>query len=389
MKYISHILSMAVFMLATISVNNTGQNVNYVFLGVISFSLGIYCGDPNTLIFYQRRKIHKINSTEDGYWLPRFLLTTILSTLAYIIIDSIIFIPFITAVLITFLLPQGRISETYQFERVVIAGGILKLIFSLVIINYKSLSQSDLTTLFCMATFSNYIGSLYYQIKLILVDVRGVKTFNFNNFKIQFKECSSAFIYTLPIHLYTSLGGFAIVNFKGVESLPLYYIYDRLIRGLGGTVIALQSLTTSIISSLILINNFNLYRKISRYALIYSFCGLIIGLVFLVFGELVFKYISYDTSIFLNDFAWLIPISTAAMYISNLFGVQYFMVSKKFAPLILSILGAIIAFYVSLLGTSNPLAVVAIPEICIAVIQTGAFYGLYFKSKWKNKNWRS
>lgn len=369
---------MAVFMLSSILVEQNNSASDDIFLCVISYTLGIYCGDPNSLIFFQRKFRDNLNNINNGYWIPRLALTFIISILSIIFVNKLNLNYFLVGALFAYILPQGRVSNSKKFQVVIFSGGLIKIILSVFIINNTRSTNPDLPILICLATSSNYLASIIFHLLSIKNDISNRNFSRKINLLQDFIECCKSFSITLPIHFYTSLGGFAYINLKGEEGIAIYYLYDRIIRGLGATVTVFQSKTMDTISKLSLnIKNIK-NNQVYKYLITYLFCGLLIGFIFIFLGKFIFNFIGIDVRIFNSDFIEIIPIAVSSMYISNLIGVQIFMVNNNYRIMFFASIIAILAFYISILYSNNILLMISIPEISIAVF---LYYCLKFKLK--------
>ena len=366
-KYFSLFGSMAFFMLASIMVEQRNSAPDPIFLSVISFTLGLYSGDPNSLVYFQRKFRNNICNTSLGYWMPRLLLTIIISLVCFLLVKKLDFTYFMMATLLAFMLPQGRVSNPGQFQVIIFSGGLLKIIISILIINESESGNQILPILICLATCSNYIVSFFYHAMYIKNDITYRKTSNEINFINEFVECSKSFLITLPIHFYTSLGGFVYINLKGESGISIYYLYDRIIRGLGATVIVIQSKTMSDISKLSLKIERITINEIKNYILIYLIFGIIVGILFVILGKQIFDIIGFSASIFNNAYILLIPLSVSSMYISNLIGVQMYMVNNNFKVMTISAFIAILAFYAIIVQSNNILLMITVPEISVGI----------------------
>lgn len=376
-RYASFVLGMASYMFAVMKVAGLSAN-DLIVLDVISFTLGIYIGDPNTLIFYQRQILSSGLVPNSGFWRARAMVTILISAIAILVAKDVVPTFFVFGVILAYIFPQGRVSNKRDFEIMVIAGGAFKVFMSGLII-YLIRYEAVLPILMCTAVGSNYFASIPQHI---------IKIFEKEQFKQkkslkdEVKGIVHAFFMTIPIHVYTSLGGFIYTEIRGLGGLGLYYLYDRIIRGLGATVLAIQASTTGKISKIIKDYHENdLFLYIRRYLLYYSLCGLIIGLLFVLTSEKIFKYVGMDVSFLDNKYLLFIVISTSAMYISNLLGVQIFMVMGSIRQIFISSMVAVFAFIVIVTISSNQLLIVSIPEIAISFYQLGVFFAILHKNK--------
>ncbi len=378
MKYFSVIGSMAVFMLSSILVEQNNSTSDNIFLCVISYTLGLYCGDPNTLIFFQRKFRENIDNINNGYWIPRLVLTLIIGAISIIFVKKLEIIYFLLGSIFAYILPQGRVSNANKFQKVIFFGGLIKITLSILIIDKSKSLHSDLPIIICLATSSNYLASIIYHMFYIKNDIINKKYNGRINLLKEFLECSKSFSITLPIHFYTSLGGFAYINIKGEEGISIYFLYDRIIRGLGATVNVFQSRTMDAISKISFKIETIKINKLIKYFIIYLAGGFIIGILFVILGKLIFNYIGLNSNIFDNNLIEIIPIAVSSMYISNLIGVQIFMVNNNYRIMFFASIIAIISFYITLLYSNNMLLMISVPEISIAVF---LFYCLKFKLK--------
>jgi hypothetical protein len=367
---------MAAFMLSSILVEQNNSASDNIFLCVISYTLGIYCGDPNSLIFFQRKFRDNENNIYSGYWIPRLALTLIISIVSIIFVKKLEISYFLLGSIFAYILPQGRVSNADKFQKVIFFGGLIKIILSVFIINNSRSTYSDLPILICLATSSNYLASIIYHLVYIKKDINNRNNPKKINLLQEFFECCKSFSITLPIHFYTSLGGFAYINLKGEEGISMYFLYDRVIRGLGATVNVFQSRTMDSISKISLnIENIKIYQLL-KYLITYLAGGLAIGILFIVLGKFIFNYIGLYSNIFDNNFIEIIPFAVSAMYLSNLIGVQIFMVNNNYRVMFFASIVAIISFYLTLLFSNNVILMVSVPEISIAVF---LFFCLKFK----------
>ncbi|WP_215331980.1 hypothetical protein [Polynucleobacter corsicus] len=378
LKYFSVIGSMAAFMLSSILVEQNNSASDNIFLCVISYTLGLYCGDPNSLIFFQRKFRENIDNVNNGYWIPRLALTLIISAVSIFFVEKLEVSHFLLGSIFAYFLPQGRISNANKFQIVIFLGGLIKITISIFIIVNSRSAFSNLPILICLATSSNYLASIIYHLIYIKNDIINNKSTNNINVLHEFLECCKSFSITLPIHFYTSLGGFAYINIKGEEGISLYFLYDRIIRGLGATVNVFQSKTMDAISKISLKIETIKISNLIKYFIIYLAGGFIIGILFVILGKLIFNYIGINSNIFDNNLIEIIPVAVSSMYISNLIGVQIFMVNNNYRIMFFASIIAIISFYISLLYSNNILLMISVPEISIAVF---LFYCLKFKLK--------
>ncbi|QWE18969.1 hypothetical protein C2747_01650 [Polynucleobacter corsicus] len=369
---------MAAFMLSSILVEQNNSASDNIFLCVISYTLGLYCGDPNSLIFFQRKFRENIDNVNNGYWIPRLALTLIISAVSIFFVEKLEVSHFLLGSIFAYFLPQGRISNANKFQIVIFLGGLIKITISIFIIVNSRSAFSNLPILICLATSSNYLASIIYHLIYIKNDIINNKSTNNINVLHEFLECCKSFSITLPIHFYTSLGGFAYINIKGEEGISLYFLYDRIIRGLGATVNVFQSKTMDAISKISLKIETIKISNLIKYFIIYLAGGFIIGILFVILGKLIFNYIGINSNIFDNNLIEIIPVAVSSMYISNLIGVQIFMVNNNYRIMFFASIIAIISFYISLLYSNNILLMISVPEISIAVF---LFYCLKFKLK--------
>jgi hypothetical protein len=366
-------------MLSSILVEKNNSASDNIFLCVISYTLGLYCGDPNTLIFFQRKFRENIDNINNGYWIPRLALTLIIGAVSIIFVKKLEVVYFLLGSIFAYILPQGRVSNANKFQKVIFFGGLIKIIMSILIIDNSRSLYSDLPVLICLATSSNYLASIIYHSFYIKNDIINKKDNRRINLLKEFLECCKSFSITLPIHFYTSLGGFAYINIKGEEGISLYFLYDRIIRGLGATVNVFQSKTMDAISKISVKFEAVKINQLIKYFMIYLAGGFIIGILFTILGKLIFNYIGLNSNIFDNNFIEIIPIAVSSMYISNLIGVQIFMVNNNYRIMFFASIIAILSFYITLIYSNNILLMVSVPEISIAVF---LFYCLKFNLKY-------
>lgn len=378
-KYFSFIGGMAAFMVATMSLESRGHAS--VFITAVSFTLGIACGDTNTLTFYQTILKEKGNFDRGYYLVPRLILSAATALIVALLISNIVFFYFLIGILISFFLPQGRVSGIGSFGGVVIVGGLFKTAVSLYIFSTEDYII-PVEYLVCAAISSNYIASVPFHI--FMGDSISSKSGGLSmveSLAILFKS----FVLTLPIQLYTSLAPFFYMQIKGAGDIATYYLYERFIRGLGATVVGIQSGTTSKVSLIISkLHSDESISKLMQYSIYYSMFGIFVGVVFVLAAPYIFEIIEIDNSLFENPMIWLFALTTSSMYVSNYIGIQVFMTMGKIGFVISSSIFAAIVFVLSLFLTENQLLIVAAPEIAIAIFQTGVFYAFLFKNKRTN-----
>lgn len=369
-RYVIFVMGMASYMFAVMKVASLSTN-DLIVLDVISFTLGIFAGDPNTLIFYQRQIASNGMVPNSGFWVARALVTTLISLIAILIAKEVTPMFLVFGVMLAYIFPQGRISDQGNFEIMVIVGGVLKIFCSGLIIYFIHF-EKILPVLMCMAVGSNYLASTPLHLAKFYKKGRVKEK---NPLKEDLKKLMHAFSMTIPIHLYTSLGGFIYAEVRGLEGLGLYYLYDRITRGLGATVLTIQATTTSKISKIIKDSSVrDLYLTVRKYLLYYSVAGLIVGLLFVITSEKIFNYMGMDVSFLDNKYILSLAIITSAMYISNLLGVQIFMVMGNIRQIFISSIIAVCAFIITLIFSKNQLLIVGVPEICIAIYQFLVFF---------------
>jgi hypothetical protein len=376
LKYFSYIGGMATYMVATINLESQGQNILFIY--AVSFTLGIACGDTNTLTFYQTILKEK-GEFDNGYYLfPRLILSLGTSLIVSFLFTDLVLYYFYIGVLISFIFPQGRISSAAKFGSVVIFGGILKIVISLYIILEK-IYIIPIEYLVCMAISSNYIASAPFHLfakNLFQYDLKKL------SFTKSFKILLRSFILTIPIQFYTSLAPFFYMQVKGANDIATYYLYERLIRGLGATVMGIQSGTTSQVSLLLSsLNKKETLKIFTNYLIYYFIIGFSIGILFIIITPFIFNILKIEISVFDNKFIWIFTLTTASMYVSNYIGIQILMTMGKIGYITSSSIFAAIIFILSLLLFDEQLLVIAASEIAIALFQIGVFYKYIMKNK--------
>jgi hypothetical protein len=366
----SFILSLGVYFLVSLKLKNEEWILETEVLAALG--IGLIIGDLNSLGLYQ--SLLKDTGTFPSsrfltYRTPFFLFIT---SILFLSKFSILWYYFIIGGLVSLLFPQGRVSESSAFVSIVLYGSWVKIVLGLLF--YFLIISTEVRIILLMGIMlSQYIISLPYHFRLISKDIVLKDT---NIFKYQF----GALLINTPILIYTSLGIYFYQMFHGRTGISNYYFYDRLYRGLGSTVLALQSKTHSVVSSL---SGDELFAEIKFNILKYSFTGLVVAVVFVACSPFFNIYLGLD---FGRDVSVIVSImiliGVPSMYLSNLLGIQYFMSAQRFKVMLISIFVTLITFVLLVYFNRNIHELILIPEIVITIVLFIFFlYDLLSKDK--------
>ena len=354
-RYSVTISSMAVHMLAIFSLDS--ESAGIVAFSIYSLVIGLFAGDCNTVNFYRRHSVLK----GQFFLIERSIMASIIIIILFItnLGTDVVFL--IGGLIVGLLLPQGRVSNNKTFPQVVFLGGILKILIS----GAVCLVISDIfwmQILLATSTGSLYLASIYFQLQLI-----DKTSFDLHFRYHMFKSLTYSGLITIPIQIYTAVGALIYQNYNAAPNLGNFYQVERLLRGLGGTVLVLQSSTMYQISSAgsiykamkVTINN------IFKYV-VYSVA---IGTTFAVFGLEILSFFDMNIiSINFENFIFIL-LCCFAMYLTNLIGVQFLSVYKYTKMFILSVTVGASSFIVSNVYFSNPVLLISISELSVAFAQ--------------------
>lgn len=367
------IIGMASMAMTILKVSTDFQNPALIFANAISFTSGLLISDLNSYGLFQRNAFNKKYS-EKGFWLSRALATLIICSPLALLIPDLELKYFLFGISIGFILPSGRASDSHEMPVVQNGNGLVKLL-GFVYINStisKSLSSEEISFLLITMNSGAYLTSVIYIFPKIKKDLSQIKVIQFNlkAILIETLEVLKTKIILLPIHLYTTLGGFLYSYFNGIASLENYYIAEKVIRSLGTTVLAVMSKTTNIITSTAMRYNTKSQSILVKWTILYSIIATFIGLGFYVIGLPVLQKLDYNISFIKRDFtsAIIIIMSTVALYLSTLFGTQFLVVKLKFRAIALSSIIATIVLVICSSLALNPLVTIGYVEVTVAFI---------------------
>lgn len=372
LRYLVNLGSLAIHMLAILSLN--ADVADAVSFGVYSLIIGLYLGDCNTLNFY-RRHPELCNSLI----LPeRSLLTLVGLFVIYLLGVKASFTFVSIGIVIGLFLPQGIVSGRKIYEKVIFCAGFAKLSLSGSLVIFNIYDVAIIQLLLCLSTGSVYLAIFYFLV-IERVSKLQLLTFSFSRMNsLMYSALISA-----PIQIYTSIGAIIYNTYNDNPQLGIYYQTERVVRGLGATVLVLQAKTMSELSD---VKAFDTAMKKATYFLfVYSIYSAIISILFCTIGQ----YILYLLEISLFDFTnynmILIAMSTIAMYQSNLLGIQLFSVYKKTLAFVLSVSMGAFAFVIFNNYVTNPLSLIALSEAVVAITQIMllliSFYRLNLQDK--------
>lgn len=369
-RYIINIGALAVHMFAILSLNTDDAGV--IGFSIYSFVIGLFCGDCNTLNFYRRNNIESKNR---AFLSERLIIGVICILIVFLggirISISYLFFGF----LIGLLFPQGRISEKQTFTKIILRGGILKIILSGSVILFDLyISVNEL--LLVLSTASIYIAILIHNFNNQMIVIK-LNNFNYYDFK---SLCYSALI-SVPIQIYTSVGALIYFSYNASPNLGLFYQTEKLLRGLGATVVALQSSSMSKISDM---NSASLaIIKVRNLLLKYFLFSTLLAFMFCSVGQYIFNYFNILAFDFNYKNSLLLYLCCTAMYITNLIGIQFLSIYKYTFTFIGSVVFAAIVFLILNQFYSNPILLISLSELAVGIYQIASLYVIlsFFKTK--------
>ena len=358
-RYAVNITSLVVHMLAVFTLQKAQADA--VALSIYSFIIGLYVGDCNSLNFYRRN-----TNLENNYLL---LERSVICCCAYILISglnlSLIGPVYHIGICVGLFLPQGLISASNTFSKIILSAGIFKIILSGLVALAPISDLFLIQVLLCLSTSSIYLSTLY----LIITNHNFRSSLIFTSkFSL---ACYLDFLYaaiiSTPIQLYTSIGALVYGSYNTNPQLGLFYQTERLVRGLGATVIVIQASTMAFISnpSSAKIALGKTYNLLARYTLY----GLLIGILFSSAGQIILKMLQINLFTLSSINVLLICLSTIAMYQSNLIGIQFLSVYRFTFYFLVSVTVGAFAFLTLNRAVSDPLILIAGSEFFVALSQ--------------------
>lgn len=369
---------MASYLLVTLIVSDVNQEAGRIFKDVLSFTIGIYAGDPNTITFFQRKFRESDAGDTGGYWLSRLIVSGPLVVICAIVLQDISLMYLIAGAALCYVLPNGRVSAANEMSMLQTYGGFIKLLLCItIIVGIDFLNDIQLTIIICACVASNYLSAIPLHAKKTIRELRNIKLKNKSSVFTDAIFVTKSFFITAPIHLYTSFGGFYLISIKGISALAEYYIADRVVRGLGTTVLALMSKTTTAVSILSMEISRSSFESMFKYIKLYVCFGFFVGLAFSIFTPIFVEFVDFNSSIFDGSSVFLVCLSTAAIYASTIIGTQYLMVRHDFYSIFLSSVCGTFGLIVPMMVTDNPLFWIVSSEISVGVCQLIYFFRLH------------
>jgi hypothetical protein len=384
LSYCSVLMGMAAALFSTVVIKQNDALAGLAFFSALSFSAGIYVGDPNTISFYQY-KFSMGGKPCNGYWLSRLLASAVLSLPIAMLTPHLGLLSFIVGILAGYLFPLGRVSEESMFSVIIRASGVIKLITSALCIATIFLSAPSwiTITLFISGISSVYIGSIPFHlpylmnagiallstIQSIQVALPSFPKINVINTSIR-DDCIflvKNYLAGLPVHIYTTFGGFIFSTYRGAQLLPSYYLWERVLRGLGGTVLPLMSFTTSRVSLRHNLKENNNIENLFKYSILYIISGFSVSILFYALFAC-FRFSSFFLRI--PPFEFIpIAICTTSLYISTVLGTLVLQVGHYKKYFFLSTFAGALCFPILVLARLSPSIVISLTELSVALVQ--------------------
>lgn len=360
-RYLINISALAVHMFAILSLSTADAGI--IGFSIYSFVIGLFCGDCNTLNFYRR---NNLKSKNRAFLSERLIIGIICILIVFLagIHISIIYIFF--GFLIGLLFPQGRISEEKTFTKIILDGGILKIFLSgsVILFNLNIIANE---VLLILSTGSIYIAILIYNFNNRMVVIK-LNNFNFYDFK---SLCYSALI-SVPIQIYTSVGALIYFSYNANPNLGLFYQTEKLLRGLGATVVALQSSSMSKISNMNSVSLAVIYVR--NLLLKYILFSTLLAFMFYSAGQYIFNFFNIVVFDFNYKNSLLLYFCCTSMYITNLIGIQFLSIYKYTLTFIGSVVFAAIVFLILNQFYSDPIFLISLSEVSVGVFQIASLY---------------
>jgi hypothetical protein len=234
------IFSLGVYFLVSLKLKS--EEMTYETEVLAAAGLGLLSGELNSLGFYQSLFRSYGSIPTSRFLIIRLPIFVSLSVAIFISGLNVLWLYFFIGGVIALFYPQGRVSESESFMLVVLIGSLLKVVLGLIFYFVQVSMIFGILLLILMLT-SQYLVSVPFH-----------NSIKYKNLFICRKDLlrlqALSFIINFPILIYTNLGIYFYQMVHGLNGISNYYFYDRLIRGLGSTVIALQSRTHSKLSSL-------------------------------------------------------------------------------------------------------------------------------------------
>lgn len=360
-RYFINISALAVHMFAILSLSIDDAGI--IGFSIYSFVIGLFCGDCNTLNFYRR---NNIDSKNRAFLSERSIIGVICILIVFLAGISISFIYIFFGFLVGLFFPQGRISHEQTFTKIILHGGILKILLSGSVILFNlNIIVNEL--LLILSTASIYIAILIYNLS------KGMIFIKFNNFNFyDFKSLCYSGLISVPIQIYTSVGALIYFSYNASPNLGLFYQTEKLLRGLGATVVSLQSSSMSKISDM---NSVSLAAIYVRNLLLkYILFSTLLVFMFYSAGQYIFNFFNIIVFDFNYKNSLLLYLCSTAMYLTNLIGIQFLSVYKYTLTFIGSVVFAAITFLILNQFYSDPIFLISISELSVGIYQIVSLY---------------
>jgi len=398
-SYCSVLIGMAAALCSTVAIKQDNSLAEPLFLSALSFSAGLYAGDPNTISFFQY-KFSKNERSCSGYWSARLIASVVLSFPISFLTPNLDIRSFIAGVLIGYIFPSGRVSDEAKFPVVTRRGGFIKVVASALCISSLYMSgPAWLTTAFFMSGIaSNYASSIPFQITYIINRNKNrsfryqVKRFLCFDHDMKARICGQPvrndtisliknFLAGLPVHIYATFGGFIFSFYRGNELLPDYYLWERILRGLGGTVLPLMSFTSTKISLNHNLSESRSIKNLVKFCLVYAFVGLCISFLFYTLFSLS-KPITMILRFRLSAFDLLpLAICTVSLYVSTVLGTLVLQVGNYKRYFFLSTLAGAFSLPILVQLQVRPIMIISLTELCVSVVQLLSLFYLWYRNR--------
>ena len=375
-RYVSIIGGMAAYFFATMIIISENEAADLIFFSALSFTLGLTAGDPASIIFFQRKYREDHDNRLRGFWVSRFILSALICAAMLLFIGDIDLSNLLIGFMLGYIFPSGRVSASDDMPLVNTLGGSLKIVLSSILIYFPDADVIFMIPLVCTTIATNYIASIP---KISYRIIKECKVFDRNKVSIRqiaadLKIALNTFLVTGPVHLYTSLGGFYYIAIYGTQGVSQYYLAERLVRGLGATVVAVMSKTTTQVSKFADLKDVESFRSMVSLMKLYIYIGFMVGFTFSTFGPAIFNLLGFNLDILINSYIFILCASTVSLYVSTLLAVQYYMVNREFLPILISSSTAAIVLLLSLITFKHPLLSIGLSEASVSILLVTYFY---------------
>lgn len=358
-----------------------------IFVKVMSYTLGLLISDLNTYTLFQRD--YQLEKTGKGFWKSRAIISLVIGLPFGMFTPNLVLQYYIIGSIIGYLLPSGRASSETEMPIVQNGNGIIKILGGIGFYLSERLDISlNLTYLLIIMNSGAYITSIIFIAPKIINDVINVSKQEASSLKKEILNGLSIRLIILPIHFYSSLGGFIYSYFNGIKSLDIYFLVERVIKSLGATVLAIMSKNSNTLSKAAFSRNRIAFLTLKKWGGIYLILGTLIGISFIVLGIPILEVYNFNVEPFDRIYSkFLIVLSVVALYISTLLGTQYLIVKLRYQSLALSSLLATIVLILLSWMNYKAILVISIVEITVTVSMVCSVF-LHLNKKNENENLR-